>query len=167
MLDKPSKKCTVCGETKPLDLFYRNRTHLDGRKCACKQCCTKQRQTIEYKLQQRKYADIYRYTKKEYYMWKGAKRRALERGHAFDLSLEDIIIPDTCPVLGIPISRHETSRNSHNSPSLDRIDNSKGYVKGNVCVISYLANMIKSVGSADDHLKVADYIKRLTVTSQS
>jgi hypothetical protein len=40
---------------------------------------------------------------------------------------------------------HESNGESiDNSPSLDRIDTSKGYVKGNVWVISWRANKLKS-----------------------
>ena len=45
------------------------------------------------------------------------------------------------------------------SPSIDRIDNSKGYVKENICVISMRANMIKSVGNSEEHQKIADYLR--------
>jgi hypothetical protein len=47
-----------------------------------------------------------------------------------------------CPILGIPIIKQK-GRFKANSPSLDRVNNKKGYVKGNVQVISWQANMLK------------------------
>jgi hypothetical protein len=72
-----------------------------------------------------------------------AKARANKLQMPFELSVDDISIPSVCPVLKIPLEFQEGKKTS-NSPSLDRVDNSKGYVKGNVRVISYRANRLKS-----------------------
>lgn len=72
-----------------------------------------------------------------------AKQRARDFGHEFNLELSDIVIPDTCPILGIKIYKSKGNMAYH-SPTLDRRDNSKGYVKGNVFVISNKANRCKS-----------------------
>ncbi len=61
----------------------------------------------------------------------------------FNITQEDVLVPDNCPVLGIPLSLDETRGFSDNSPTLDRIDNSLGYKKGNVLVVSWRANRIK------------------------
>ena len=84
----------------------------------------------------------------EYYLWKAAKRRARTKGLDFDIEVSDIIIPQLCPLLNIPII-HEVGkgyRNPH-SPSLDRIKNHLGYVKGNILVVSWRANFIKGDAS--------------------
>ena len=75
-------------------------------------------------------------------LWKGAKVRAKKHGLAFDLRIEDIVIPEVCPVLGIKIEV-ATGSWKHNSPSLDRFHQSEGYTKGNVWVISWRANCLK------------------------
>jgi len=66
-----------------------------------------------------------------YYMLFAASKRAKKKGLIFSLSEEDIIIPSTCPLLGIPIMKGD-KKISPNSPSLDRIDNTKGYIKDNI-----------------------------------
>lgn len=70
------------------------------------------------------------------------RKRAKELGLEFSLSAEDLKIPATCPLLGIPLLRGG-EQNAPNTPSLDRIDPQKGYVKGNVRVVSFLANSMK------------------------
>jgi len=92
-----------------------------------------------------------------------AKKRAVEKGLEINISVEDIVIPTVCPVLGIPIiigGNDDKKYFSDNSPTLDRIDNTRGYVKGNVKVISYRANALKGSGSIEEHQKVIDYMKR-------
>lgn len=78
-----------------------------------------------------------------------AKGRAMRRGLDFNLTLDDIIIPVECPLLNIPLFCGKGVTCS-NSPSLDRIDPRKGYVKGNVHVISFKANSIKQDASVDE-----------------
>ena len=88
-----------------------------------------------------------------------AKDRAKRRNLDFDITIEDIVVPDVCPVLGIPIFVTNGSA-TDNSPSLDRIDNTKGYVKGNVFVISNRANTLKRDGNIIELAMIIDYIKR-------
>lgn len=94
-------------------------------------------------------------------VWHRAKYRAKEKGLEFDITIDDIIIPEVCPVLGIPIIIN-SGKPTDNSPSLDRIDSTKGYIKGNVRVISFRANTIKSNGSYEEHLLISKYIKENT-----
>lgn len=83
-----------------------------------------------------------RMAKPEKLLLERARRRAEIGGLPFGISLADIIIPSTCPALGIPV-RLTAGRSPH-SPSLDKIVPSKGYVSGNVRVISDRANRLKS-----------------------
>ncbi len=79
------------------------------------------------------------------------KSRARKCCIPFDLDLSDINVPDTCPVLGIKIQVIPgCGRNPRHSPSLDRIDPTKGYTKGNVRVISNRANLLKSNATIEE-----------------
>ena len=106
-------------------------------------------------------------------LWERAFRRARKRGIPFALSRTAISVPKSCPVLHIPIISGR--RRSPNSPSLDKIIPSRGYVPGNVRVISDRANRIKGdrdleqlreravsgpVRLRDDYGKVAAYVDR-------
>lgn len=74
--------------------------------------------------------------------------RAEKNGIPFEIEADDLDWPSHCPVLGVALVRGEKSR--RNSPSIDRIDPSLGYVKGNVRVISRLANSMKQDASKSD-----------------
>ena len=89
-----------------------------------------------------------RYIEKNYerYMWSVAKQSAKARGIEFSIDPEDIKIPTHCRYLGVELTKiiGKNKGKVNTNVSLDRIDNSKGYVKGNVQVISALANKLKS-----------------------
>ena len=79
-------------------------------------------------------------------------------GYEFNLSVDDIQIPEICPVLGIPVFVVDGVMGD-NSPSLDRLDPSKGYVKGNVNVISWRANNLKKDASTDELKLIIAYME--------
>ena len=93
---------------------------------------------------------------------RNARQRAKTFGVPFEITKEDIVIPDFCPVLGIPI-RVTTFSNGRkdwgNSPSLDRIVPELGYVKGNICVISLRANRIKCDATPEELRRVYEYCR--------
>jgi hypothetical protein len=92
-----------------------------------------------------------------------AKQRAAEKNLEFNLTLNDITIPALCPLLGVSLTIG-TGVMADSSPSLDRIRNEVGYVRGNVIVVSYLANRAKGTLSADELMKLAVNLKELENT---
>lgn len=108
-----------------------------------------------------------RLSNREKYLWTNAKRRAELKGLDFNIELSDIIIPETCPVFGTPMigSAGENKRGIYNpkklySPSLDRIDSSKGYIKGNIIVISNRANALKSDATLEELKMIYLWMKK-------
>lgn len=91
----------------------------------------------------------------------GARRRAKQRGLAFTITRADVRIPSHCPALGIKLGKGGKRQACDNSPSLDRIDNTKGYIPGNVVVVSNLANQIKSTATYAQVRAVADFYEFL------
>jgi hypothetical protein len=73
----------------------------------------------------------------------GVKLRCRQRGIEFALRATDVVIPALCPILGEPFDLTHTAR-SRNAPTLDRVNPQAGYVPGNVHVISWYANRLKS-----------------------
>jgi hypothetical protein len=100
----------------------------------------------------------------EHYIFNKAKTRARKCGFEFNIEVSDIIIPKYCPILGIELKfekrdTHGGPRDWPNSPSLDRIDNTKGYIKGNIMVISCRANVLKSDGTPEEFRKLYNFFK--------
>lgn len=79
-----------------------------------------------------------------------AKARAKKTGLEFTITMADITpLPDICPVLGIPLRKGNGSSDG-NAYSLDRVDNSLGYIPGNVIVMSRRANVLKRDATAEE-----------------
>ena len=107
--------------------------------------------------------DDYRISNKKYiyHMVKRAEKRASKKELPFNITIKDIVIPEYCPILGIKLIIGEDNRKgpSNASPSLDRIVPEKGYVPGNIRVISMKANKIKSDAQIEDIEKVLLFMK--------
>lgn len=91
-------------------------------------------------------------------LFKSAQKRAKLQGITFSITVQDITVPKKCPVLGLTlkVSKRVASKNS---PTLDRIVPCKGYVKGNIAVISELANRLKGFATAAQHRQIANWIE--------
>lgn len=82
-------------------------------------------------------------------LWKRTKDRAARKNLEFNLLESDIIIPEICPLLKIPLFIG-TQNEYENSPTIDRIDNTKGYIKENCKIISMKANTMKNNATYDE-----------------
>lgn len=78
-------------------------------------------------------------------LWTAAKMRAEKSGIPFSIEIKDVVIPTHCPVLGIELEQGGATTPS--SPSIDKLIPALGYVPGNIEVISWRANKIKSDAS--------------------
>lgn len=94
----------------------------------------------------------------EYDIYHNAKRRAKDKNIDFDIHWSELKIPEYCPVLGIPIIKG-IKNSSENSPSIDRIIPEKGYVKGNVAIISSKANRLKQNATLEELKAIIRYIE--------
>ena len=101
----------------------------------------------------------------KHYIWKKAKDRATKNNLNFDIEESDIIVPDVCPILEVPL-QWGTKEKYEYSPSLDRIDTTKGYVKGNVWVISKKANSMKNSATFEELQLFCKNILRYSLTNR-
>ena len=87
--------------------------------------------------------------------------RCKAAGIKFELKFYDLKMPISCPILGIPLNYHKKGKgNDENTASFDQIVPGKGYTKENTEIISYRANRLKNNGTAEEHIKIANYIKK-------
>lgn len=94
----------------------------------------------------------------QHYLWYVARTRSRQNGADFNIVKEDILIPEKCPILGLTLTKGDGYL--PNSMSLDRVDNTKGYIPGNIRVISRKANLMKSNLTIDVLEKLIKYIKK-------
>lgn len=170
MASNPFKKCTRCGKIKPLDDFKFIFTSKGSNRkfgSICKKCKHEkylETKEIDIKRAKEYYKNNKEHVKKlrkeryrnniEKILFRSARERARKKNIDFNIDITDIVIPDKCPVLGMPFTVGN-NRPVGNSPTVDRIIPSKGYVKGNIMVISYRANTIKSDARPQELMQVA------------
>lgn len=147
------KACSQCGVVQDIDQYpktYQKRKdgspYGDGRRANCRTC--------ENKRRKRSY-DNNPLTR----MFMNAKARGRQYGIEFNLEVSDLKIPEFCPILGVKLELGWKD-NYPFAPSIDRIDSTKGYVKGNVAVVSLLANRMKSNATVEQCLAFALNIKK-------
>ena len=110
------------------------------------------------------YDSIDKPTKKEYiqYLLQSARQRANANGLEFDLVYEDLLpLPKHCRYLNYPLEYfiNRLTKRKSNTASLDRIDNSFGYVPGNVQIISWKANNLKRQKTEQDFVAFIDMLR--------
>ncbi len=139
------KECLKCKELKDLSKFYKDKSAKDGHTRRCMACLTYERNMRKsYNLEYSRYnraENAVAINKKKRQAWANldprirmlqqARNRAKLYNFDFNLDIEDIIIPDECPLLNVKFEAG-IKGNYSNTYSLDRVNNSKGYVKGNV-----------------------------------
>lgn len=141
------KTCRKCKKELSLDFFTTDSSSKDGLQRTCKEC--NRAKCIEWNSKNKDSLTLNR-----------IRHRALDKGIAFDIDLSDIAYPEKCPVFGFDLERN-CKVPQFNSPSVDRIDPSKGYVKGNIQVISQLANLMKQNATPAQLIQFAEWILKI------
>lgn len=136
------RECKKCGTWKPRLEFHAHAMCKGGINTVCKEC----RKTVSKQQWKDK-----TYIQKIY---DRAKTRATRKGREFNIEVEDIVIPDVCLVFGVPLIE-----DTEYAPSIDRIDSSKGYVKGNIQIISRRANLLKNNATIEELENVINFLK--------
>ena len=158
------KKCSKCKIEKSFESFSKWCKSKDGLQTTCKTCqsnyflnnkeriyANKNKNRKEYYWEQKERHDRKksRIKNRERYLFLAAKNRAKKYNIEFTIDISDVLIPEFCPLLKERLSTEMHIGNSF-SPSLDKIDSTKGYVPGNVWVISNKANRMKSNAAAEE-----------------
>jgi hypothetical protein len=88
-------------------------------------------------------------------------KRRNTKAKEFDIKFSDIEFTTHCPLLGIPLNYNQTMWKADDYPTFDRIDNTKGYVKGNVHIVSWRANRMKGTGSPEEWATLGESMRRI------
>lgn len=168
-LELPDKECRSCGKVKAATEFKARNYAKKKFDWLCRACRSVRTTQTRDQFKNRCSSSMWRKRlceeEPEKLLWFRAKTRANKYHIEFNIEPSDIVIPKICPILGIPISLNifsdseKVTYNNPGTPSLDRVDSTKGYIKGNVAVISYRANTIKNCGTAEEHQKIAEFIR--------
>jgi hypothetical protein len=135
--------CTKCGEVKLFEAFHKHSQCTGGYNSVCKQC--------RGPVSKNKYQE----ESQEQRIWYRAKGRAKRNNLEFNIEVNDILIPEKCPVFDFTLKVNDPDC----TPSIDRINPALGYVKGNIQIISNRANRIKNNATWEEILLVANFIK--------
>lgn len=144
------KICKTCGLSLPVTEFSKHTGATLRASCKpCRAIAAKDRYAASDKTaimaQYHKYKEARRITQRASYLVTAAKQRAKEKGIPYDLDghrreLQEIMDKGVCQLTGLPFDM--LGKQTWNSPSLDRIVPSLGYVRSNIRVILFSLNVM-------------------------
>lgn len=148
--------CRTCNEIKDLeDDFWKQASSKSGYQTECKDCMrvrsAKWHQSSDATSTER--VNEWRIANPLLHTLRSAKSRAKKRGLPFDLTVDDLRpFPTHCPVLGIPFvwTVGTGTGVQPGTPSLERLVLERGYVRGNVVLISYRANVLRKDATLEE-----------------
>lgn len=164
------KLCRICKVFSPLENFSKNAASKDGKQAVCKPCDRKQIRDnrakrgnayLEYSKEYRtKHAKDFDY--RIQCLLNVSRQRSRRKNRENTLTKQDLIdlFPSDgrCPVFGF-ILEWNSAGFRETSPSIDRIDSTRGYTRDNVQIISWKANRIKSYATIEEIETVLNYLK--------
>jgi hypothetical protein len=141
--------CTKCGKGPPEIAFYVRANGIRSSECTG---CHIQATARWYESQ--------KLANPRKHLFDRVKYRARDEEIEFTITLEDVVIPEFCPVFPwIKLLPAGEDGQHPAAPTLDRWDPTKGYVPGNVRVISRRANVLKRDMSGAEADALARYIR--------
>ncbi len=147
-----SRRCSKCHVRKFLTDFYTNSTNRGGYMLHCKKC--------QYLMKKERINSDHRFR-----LWTSSNSNAKTKGLNFSIKITDIKLPVCCKYLGVRLNYNRTAERGRlrtwDAPSIDRIDPTRGYVPGNIQVISDLANRMKQNATVEQLLAFAEGILRV------
>ena len=158
--DATEFKCKLCKNVLEISTFYNSKGNFHR---ACQPCRKLSCEKTNAKLRRLRDETMpkIRTRKKDmavYKILKSLKQKAKDENTLYTLTESDVIIPDSCPILHIPLITGHPQRRYW--PSIDRIDPTKGYVKDNIIVVSYRANRLKSETIPEDGDKLIAFYEK-------
>lgn len=137
------KRCRTCWEVLPLSDFHNHSSGLMGKYHTCKPC---RKPESKAGWQARTF---------EQTLLASSRFRAKNHGIPHTITIQDIVIPEVCPILGVEIV---LERGHPYGPSLDQINPRAGYTPENIQVTSLRGNLLKNNMTAEEALLVYKYL---------
>ena len=165
------KTCIRCHVKKPLLLFTVNNANKTGIASHCKECdaaaSKKQKEQNPDKVKEysRKYTSKMRldFNYRLQTLINASKQRALLKNREHSITVDDLIalwpVDGNCPVFGFPL-QFNSGGFRETSPSVDRIDSTKGYTLDNIQILSWKANRIKAFATVEELEAVVSFMKQ-------
>ncbi len=160
------KKCYKCGISKPLQDFHKRRDRKYGVGSQCKMCKSESARANYPNVKDKNTAYKKEWLKTHrgsiYRMLSNAKKRAQKKELTYDVDFEFVeqkVLAGVCEVTGWPVS-FDAPHKSFSRPSLDRINNAKGYTKANVRLVCWGVNSMLNEYGEDKLIAVANAISR-------
>lgn len=166
-----SKECPVCKAVKLFTEFNNNKSAKDGKQRLCRPC-----DNVRLKANRKAREKEYREYEKEYRKSKfndmefrlqgllnASRARARQKKREHSITKQDLYdlypLDGKCPVFGFDLEWNGAGFRE-TSPSIDRIDSSKGYTKDNIQIISWKANRLKAYATVEDLEAVLAFMKQ-------
>ncbi len=156
----PTKQCHRCKEERSTDDFYKTDRNNDGLHSWCKPCMTEYSRLNSKKRvsTMKKWAE----TNPLRNRYHTKKQNARRKGQEFTITLAEIqelweSCGGTCPYFGWQLKFNKGVK-ANDSVSFDRIDPGKGYVTGNVEILSDLANRMKNSATPEQLVQFAQVV---------
>lgn len=186
-LDSEEKFCEKCDSWKRFKEYHREtRAHL-GLSSFCKDCnnnyyrvrhknpevkAKRRARYIKNSLENPDFKEKQKKISKKYYesilgraktIMKGVDDRCKKKNMECDIDIgliEDRIISGFCQVTNLPfdLTTKQDSKKNPYAPSIDRIDQSKGYTRDNVRIVLWQVNLMKNELSDSELLKMCERI---------
>ena len=161
------KKCSKCGEWKPISEFYKDKRSNDGLQSKCKKC-----RKDYYENNKEKIKEYYENNKekikeqqKEYNKNNYVRRwcyntinKHKNRSYIVNITFDELynIVKDEpiCEICGKELEWYSTGKGklTNLSPSLDRIYNENEINKDNISILCHKCNMKKNSESIEENL---------------
>ena len=158
------KDCVVCKDTFPAKKFrLRTDNQKNQRRPYCLPCeksifSIRYRQNSQVVIAKTQKYSLSHYEQK---ILNSAKKTAKTKNLEFNLTIDDIQIPTHCKYLGVELTKILGSGVVWSNCSIDRIDSSKGYIKGNVEIISRKANSMKNMATEKELIVFAKNVLKI------
>jgi len=166
-----TKKCNTCEQELPLVEYSKNSANKDRLQSNCKKCDNEyqRKRRVENKEYSLDYQRKYQANRRKDFNYRlqmllnASKQRASLKNREHTITLDDIKdlypVDGKCPVFGFDLEFNSQGFRE-TSPSIDRIDSTKGYTRDNIQIISWKANRLKAYATVEDLELLVAFLKQ-------